>query len=239
MQTWNDLLKYIKRKVGSPLSLLELTDDDIFDIVRTFILPKISQIIGKPFWIRVSSANLAPRNDVNFGEILPNTYKLPIPKNVIIVDIQEVYYNRDDVGVLGMYKSMIGVLDPRDTVMTNTFQDMLESLDTVQSFDWIPPDKVTFSEHLGGRSFICECKAVHNDLKTIPSDVYYDIVLPLTLAEIYEDLVEIRSKYSQLNTPFGPVELNWQRIEQRATELRQSVNEKLDSMPPDHLITIF
>lgn len=238
-QDWNSLIRYVKRKVGSPLAQFELTDDDIFDIVTDSVLPAVSQYIGYPVWLRVTSSDKVAEDSAKHGIYPPHTFRLPVSTDLTIVDVYEVFYHRDDVGIVGMYKNMIGVLDPRDTVMTNTFQDMLESLSTVQTFQWIPPDKLSFDESVHGHNFICQCKATHKNLSTIPSDVFIDFVKPLTLAEVYEDLVEIRSKYRQLNTPFGAVELNWERLEQKAQELRREVQEKFDSLPPDQLVHIF
>lgn len=235
VQNWNNLLSYIKRKLGVPLNLLELTDDDIYNTILEDVLPPMSQYIGKPIWIKINDTNLDPNNNSN----QPNMYIIPYPDDIILIDIQYVYYHRDNMGVLGIYQNMLAVLDPRDTVMTNQFLDMLNSMETVQAFHFIPPNKVYFERPLLGSGVILECKAQHTDLETIPSDIYNEILRPWALAEILENVAAIRKKYRTVSTPFGPIEMNPEELETTAQNLRQTIQEKLDNMPPDHLVYIF
>lgn len=238
MQNWNTLLKYIKRKVGAPLVHLEYSDNDIYEIVRDDVIPVISQFVGKPIWLEVSITDkLATTRDDN-NIIMPNTFQIPIPDNVILTEVHEVYYSDRQWGIMGSFRELIGVIDPRNIAISNTFVDMIESLDTVQAFRFIRPDKLVFEERIKGERFVCECRAVHKDLSTIPSDVFEEFVKPMSRKEVLEDLVAIRSKYEQLNTPLGEIRVNWNKLEQDASRLEQEINEKLDSMPPDHLIHI-
>ncbi len=234
-QNWNNLLSYIKRKLGVPTNLLELTDDDIYNTIVEDVLPPMSQYIGKPIWIKIDNNNLEPTTNPN----QPNMYLIPYPKDVILIDVQYVYYHRDNMGVLGIYQNMLAVLDPRDTVMTNQFLDMLNSMETVQAFHFIPPNKIYFEKPLFGSGVILECKAQHTDLETIPSDIYNEIVRPWALAEILENVAAIRKKYRTVSSPFGPIEMNPEELETTAQNLRQTIQEKLDNMPPDHLVYIF
>ena len=98
---------------------------------------------------------------------------------------------------------------------------------------------IYFDEQLKSDSFICECRAIHNDLETIPLDVFEEFVKPLARKEVLENLVAIRSKYEQIGTPLGEIRINWNKLEQDASRLEQLIEDKLDSIPPDHLIHIF
>ena len=237
VQTWNNLISHVKRKMGAPLNMIEYTDDDIYDTIYTVVLPAMSQYIGKPMWIRLGSEHkVDPAASHEHTEFM---YKIPIPDNEILIDIQEVYFNRDNMGVLGIYQNMLAVLDPRDTVMTNEFLDMLSSMEVVQAFHYIPPDKVWFERDLLGNDIILECKAVHGDLSTVPSDIYHEILKPWALAETLENVAALRNKFTQVSAPFGQIELNVQDMKQQAQDIRMQIQEKLDNMPPDHLLYIF
>lgn len=235
-QSWNNLLDFIKLKLGAPLNLVEFTDDDIFRMIREHVLPAMSQYIGKPYWVPIDRSNL---DGASTGSSTYETYIIPVPKDIILVDVQEVYYNRDSMGVLGIYQNMLAVLDPRDTVMTNEFLDMLNSMEAVQAFHFVPPNKVYFERSLFGSPVILECKAEHSNLTTIPSDIYHEILKPWCKAEILENIAAIRKKYRTVSAPFGQIEMNWEELESEAKEIRQNIQEKLDSMPPDHLVYIF
>lgn len=230
MQNWNSLLKYIKRKTGAPLNLLELSDDDIYDVVVEDVIPALSQYIGRPIWIYLSSSDLATTTS---GESI-YTYTIPVPDNIVLVNIVDAYYTTSTNLMCG---EMAGLLvDPRDTVMMNEFTDMIASLNTVQTFQMVYPDKVIFSKALTG-GVILECKAIHSDFSTIPNDIYYDLFRPWCVAEIKENIANMRNKYEGLSTPFGEIRLNWQKLEEDANKIREDIKTKLESLPPEHLIT--
>lgn len=235
-QSWNNLITYIKRKLGVPLNLLELSDDDLINIIKEDVLPAMSQYIGKPCWIRLGVKDKVPCDDSN---LVYELYKIPIPCDIVLVDVQEVYYNRDNMGTLGIYQNMLSVLDPRDTVMTNEFLDMLNSLEAVQAFDFIAPNLIKFERPLMGNDVILECKAEHSDLHSIPSDYYHEILKPWCVAEILENVAAIRSKFQNLSTPFAEINLNVTELLNKSEQIKTQIQEKLDATPPDHLIYIF
>ena len=162
MQNWNTLLKYIKRKVGAPLTLLEYSDNDIYDIVKEDVLPRISSHIGKPIFLEVKSTDkLEEGVNEESNQIFPIAYRIPIPDDIVLVEVFNVYYSREQWGIIGTFRELIGVIDPRNIAISNTFIDMLESLDTVQTFRFIPPDKIYFDEQciqIDNRYYLKEVK---------------------------------------------------------------------------------
>lgn len=236
-QSWNNLIRHIKRKLGAPMNLIEFTDDDIYHMIVESVLPAMSQYIGKPMWLRIGSEHMVdPDASV---ENVQEMYEIPVPENMILIDIQDVYWHRDNMGVLGIYQNMLAVLDPRDTVMTNEFLDMLNSMETIQAFHFIPPNKIWFERELMGNDVILECKAQHTDLSSVPSDIYQEILKPWALAEVMENVAAIRRKYRNVSSPFAQLELDWESLRDEAKEIKQTIQEKLDNMPPDHLVHIF
>lgn len=237
-QDWNNLIKYVKRKLGVPIAFLEYTDDDIRDVIVEDVLPAMSQYVGKPVWLRLGGRDLLPQSEQD-PEIAFQMYRIPVPNNMILVDIQDVYWHRDNMGTMGIYHNMMAVMDPRDAVMTNEFLDMLNSLETVQAFHFVAPDKVYFERELMGSDVILECKAEHSDLSSIPSDIYHEYLKPWALAEVLENIAAIRGHYREITTPFGQINLRTEELEARAQTLRTQIQEKLDATPPDHFVHIF
>lgn len=237
IQNWNKILRHVKKKLGVPINMLEIDDNFIIESIRDSVLPAMSQYIGKPMWLRLGPEHrVDPTASAEHTEYM---YEIPVPDGEILVDVYDVYYSRDNMGVLGIYQNMLAVLDPRDTVMTNEFLDMLSSMETVQAFHFIPPHKIWFERYLFDSDVILECKAVHEDLSTVPSDIYHEILKPWALAEVLENVAAIRKKFRQVSSPFGQIELNAEEMESKAQNIRQTIQEKLDSMPPDHLVHIF
>lgn len=240
-QNWNNLLRFIKRKVGSPLNFLELSDDDIYDIVMEDVMPALSQYIGKPVWFRLGAQHLKPGTPQAEDYYTSEHYIIPVPKEMAIVEVIEVYWNQyGQVGSaheLGMAQGYISMLDPRDTVMANTFIDMVKSFDIVPTFRFIPPREILFDTSLSDKEVIIECKAEHSDLSTIPSDIYFEIFRPMVHADVLETIVAMRKKYKTIATPFGQIELNWEDLKSEADQIKSTIQEKLDSLPPEILIS--
>lgn len=240
-QNWNNLLRYIKRKVGSPLNFLELSDEDIYDIVVEDVLPALSQYVGKPVWFFLGPQHLKPGTPSAIDCYTSERYIIPTPKDMAIVEVVEIYWNQygmlgSDHG-LGMAQGYISMLDPRDTVMANTFMDMVKSLDVVPTFRFIPPKEILFDTSLNGKNVLIECKAEHSDLSTIPSDFYFEILKPKAHCEVLEALIGMRKKFKTIATPFGQIELNWEDLRSEADTIKSAIQEKLDSMPPEILVS--
>lgn len=237
-QNWNNLIGWLKRKLGVPVAFLEYSDDDLRNIIVEDVLPDLSQYIGRPLWIRLGSKDRLA-NAESDPQIAFQMYQIPVPNDYVIIDVQDVYWHRDNMGVMGIYQNMLTVMDPRDTVMTNEFLDMLNSLEVVQAFHFVAPNRIYFERDLMDNDVILECKAEHNDLSTIPSDVYREYLKPWALAEILENIAAMRSHFKEVSTPFGQLNLNADDLMARALTLRQGIQEKLDATPPDHLVHIF
>ena len=239
-QNWNNLIRYIKRKVGSPLNFLELSDEDIYDIVIEDVLPSLSQYVGKPVWFRIGPQHLKPGTESAENYYTAERYIIPVPKHMAIVEVIEVYWNQFGMAgaghELGMAQGYISMLDPRDTVMANTFIDMVRSFDIAPTFRFIPPKEILFDTALNDRELIIECKAEHSDLSTIPSDIYFEIMRPMAHAEVLDSLVGMRRKYKSIATPFGQIEMNWEELKSEADQIKSTIQEKLDSLPPEVLI---
>lgn len=240
-QNWNNLLRYVKRKVGSPLNFLELSDEDIYDIVIEDVLPSLSQYIGKPVWFKLGSQHIKPGTNTSENYYTSERYIIPLPKEMAIVEVIEVYWNQyGQAGSnheLGMAQGYISMLDPRDTVMANTFIDMVKSFDIVPTFRFIPPREILFDTSLKGKDIIIECKAEHSDLSTMPSDIYFEILRPMVHSEVLDAIVAMRKKYKSIATPFGQIELNWEELKSESDQIRSTIQEKLDSLPPEILIS--
>jgi len=252
-QSWNNVTRYIKRKLGVPLNFLELSDDDIKEIITDDVLPAFSQYIGKPAWFRLGAQHLIgikEATDQSASDLpaevfttyyMAEEYRIPVPDNMAIVDIQEIYWPQYFSGGGGIDSDIIQSMgfiqaNPMDIAMMNTYSDIIKSMQSVPTFRFISPDKVLLDTALRGKEFIIECKTIHTDLTTIPSDMYHEIFKPYALAEIIDTVVQMRKKYRTLSTPFGEINLNYEDLQQRHDQIMQTVQEKFDSLPPDRLI---
>lgn len=51
-------------------------------------------------------------------------------------------------------------------------------------------------------------------------------------------LSSLRSKYENLTTPFGAINLNWQSLYDQGTRLLEEANQFLACIPPDRLLIV-
>jgi len=252
-QNWNNIIRYVKRKLGVPLNFLELSDADIKEILVEDILPAFSQYLGRPAWFRIGPQHLIglkEATDETEGDIegesfttyyMAEQYRIPTPPDMHIVDVQEVYWPQYFTGGGGIDSDVIQSMgfiqmNPMDMAIMNTYSDMVESMQSVPTFRFMPPNLMLLDVALRGKDIIVECKTIHTELETIPSDMYHELFKPWALAEILDTVVQLRKKYRNMSTPFGEINLNWEELQQRHETIMQTVQEKLDSLPPDRLI---
>jgi hypothetical protein len=234
-QNWNNIIDYIKNNLGVPYNLLELSDTDIINYIKEHTLSKFSQYIPHPIFINLSSINEIGSN------ITKHQYTYQLSDEFVdafdIVGIQEVYYNTAS-GIMSS-DLQTAFLNPLDTVLMNAHYNLNEDLQPVNAFQFIPPKTITFSREIlpsGGYSIVAEVNTIHQSLDTIPSDVYHKIFKDLCLLDIIDWIINIRSKYSNLSTPFATINLNIDRLQNISTALNQKVEDYIANLPPKHIL---
>lgn len=249
MQNWNNILSFIKTKLGSKITLLELSDEDIINELKEHALFEFSQYCSLKKRITITSEN---KIISNIGE-QSNVYKIPINDNEPIIDVFDVVindslsvyndYTNDVLTSIQQYESIsdIGYINNdmyygiQDAVIANKIFDIATSLRPRNTWDFIPPDTITFDSHINGAVVIYN--TVHNNLSTISPDMYH-IFKRLCLGYIQETLVSLRSKFETINTPFGEIRINWQKLQEDSNNNLQYAREKLETYPSDHVLTI-
>jgi len=237
-QNWNNLLKYIKLKLGVPTNLLELSDDDIQQYIKEEVIPHISNYISHRMWVPINESDkILDESDPDYDPIFKDLkYRIPIPNQYEIVDVYSAYIKPINAPYFELAEYAYTIIDPRDTVIWNTYSDILKSLQPVTDYRFIRPNLIQFGRRLQTHPIILECRIIHIDLETIPGDVYHDVFKKMCLGEVMSLVAAQRSKYENLSTQFGPIPINWERLEQKSQEILQEVESKLDAMPPEYLI---
>jgi hypothetical protein len=231
-QNWNNVLQYVKANFGTKTSALEITDDEFFEYFQNHSLPYFSQIIPNRAWtiIKKSDSVNLPNNHNNY------TYKLKIPDDIELIDINEVYFSN----TLGqIMNSGTYFINPIDTVMMNTYNDMHEHLMTVNDYHFLKPDYIRFSQDIISEIVIAELNIEHSSLKTIDSDMYHKLFKPMCLMHAIELVINNRNKFTNVTTPFGEIDLNISNLESRLQELRQKIDEIIEGLPHRKYVEFF
>jgi hypothetical protein len=233
-QNFNNIISYIKLSFGTPYNLLELSDDELILYIKEHTLPLFSQYIPRPIWVLLNSSNQIGSSFTKHQY----TYQLPDEVDQYdIVGIQEVYYNTS--GGIALAASSAFFSNPTDVVISNGYFTLAQDLQTVDAFEYIPPKIITFSKESipsSGDSLIVEVNTVHQTLDSIPSDTYQKIFKEQCLKDSIDWIIGIRSKFSNLSSPFSTLNLNIDRLQALSNSLDQKITDYYNNLPPKHLL---
>lgn len=252
-QTWNDILGAVKRKLGANLNLLELSDEEIIEGLESDVVPYISQFAPHKNYSILDYTNRIPHRDGRTQW----AYEVRSDGNYII-DIYEIYANAtsrnayyDDpfegtkyaggnvMGATSAYGA--GSMDIYGGAMiqmaiNNTFLDAAAVFMPKNTWEFIPPDTLLFDYRI--IKAVVVYNTVHTKLETMQPDIYHTMFKPYCIASVLEWVVAIRTKYENVSTPFGQINLNWQKLEQDSQQIKQDIEQKLQMLPLDRFIEI-
>lgn len=231
-QNWNNVLNYIKRNLGAKVNLIEMSDDEIVQGLKEDALGHFSQYCPHKKWTIITSANLIISDKPGQPRYI---YRIKTPDNDYIVDIYQVY-NIKDTAILDRMGGIVNYEILLDIVMANTYLDASRSLNIRNTWEFIPPDVIVFDTELND-SAVIEYNTPHKTLDTIPPDLYHSVFKPLCLGNVKLWLAALRSKYENLASPFGQLNINWQQLQQEGYQLIQEAEQKMQMVPPDVLAT--
>lgn len=228
--TFMELFNIIKRRLGIPYTFFEITYEDFVSIVKDKTFRLISQNIPARKYIPINA-------DRDRLPGVKGTYKLNYDGE--IVSIVEVRVSNLDLAL--NYPMSIMNSDMETT--TESVAQVMGAIPNIQTsgaahYTWtyMPPNLIkiipaTFGFQVGYA--LIEVK--HEDLSTIPGTFGHDII-ELVLADVYDTLADIRSKYQQVSSPFGDIQLNADTLRSQAENLRSRIYEKLASIPPNAIV---
>lgn len=231
-QNWNNIIQHVKANFGTKTSALEITDDEFLEYFKNHTLPYFSQILPRKAWITICKSNSA---------VVPNTlsqytYKLNVPDDIELIDINEVYFSRSLGSII---TSGLHFINPLDTVIANTYHDIHEHLTTVNNYYFIKPDHIRFTEDFFSDFVIAEVNIEHNSPKTIPSDMYHKLFKPFCLLHAIELVLNNRNKFTNVTTPFGVIDLNITNLESQQQQIQQKIDEIIEQLPHRKFLEFF
>jgi hypothetical protein len=169
-QTWSSILKYLKRELGTGVTLLELSDDEIVEGLEEDVLALFSQYSPHRKHTWLSSVNQVVRSKAGQPTWL---YKIPIEEGETIIDIYEAMPN-----VIGEYLDEFGTEavdltsadNMIDVVISNAYMDASKSLGVQNTWTFYPPDLLEFDKEITRAVVIYDVP--HSTPKTVRSDMY-------------------------------------------------------------------
>jgi len=231
-QNWNDVLEYAKLFLGVPVNLLEIPDDELIGFLRNQVLTLFSQYSPFTKYAYLTDANrvTGPAGSPQFA------YRLPIEPGTYVVDVIEAYPTRS-ISIVDMYGgALINAQAAMDLVIANSYIDAVRSMQTRNTWEFVPPDTIIFD--METLASVVLYQVPHTVLNTIRPDLYQKTFKPLCLAFTKLWVSAMRSKFENLSTPFGQLNLNYDRLATEGQAERESIIQTLEAIPPKILIEV-
>jgi len=216
--TCTDCLRYINRRLGTMRQEIELTDDEMMEIVLNESLVTYSKFFPYRYRMLITAKD-------SIGGGYSNTYLIPNEDRLEIFGIHRVYL--DNVNQFGGTVLPI-VNDPFTSQLLN---DYLSSVITPTTFEFQPPNIVTIRPKIEiAGSAMLEVKAVHpKHLKTIGIEMR-DEFYKLAYYDILQSLYPLRHRFESLNTPFGVIQPFLEEIDQAEANRRELLDSWRENM---------
>ncbi len=232
-QHWNNILSYIKINLGVPINLLEISDEELIDNLRNHVLTLFSQYAPAKAFAFITESNRINSSTSGSPRYM---YKIPVPEGTYIVDVLEAYPTKE-ISIVDMYGgALISAQAAMDLVISNTYIDAVRSLQTRNTWEFLPPDIMIFDKET--TACVVVYNTPHTVLNTIRPDLYQKAFKPLCLGHTKLWIASMRSKFENLATPFGPLNLNYAELKTEGQTLIDNATAVLDTIPPDILIDV-
>lgn len=232
-QHWNNILRYIKINLGVPVNLLEISDDELILNLREHVLSSFSQYAPAKEYAFLTSSNQIHSGVAGSPRFM---YKIPVPEGTYIIDVLEAMPTKEVSIVDAHGGSLINAQSAMDLVMTNTYIDAIRSLRARNTWEFIPPSTMVFDQMISGCVVIYNTP--HTTLDTIRPDLYHRAFKPLCLGHTKLWIASMRSKFENLATPFGALNLNYDKLQSEGQILIDNAQTILDTIPPDVFIEV-
>ncbi len=237
--TQDDVLNYVKSRLGFPYVPLEYTDSQILQLIYLKSIPLFSKYIPNKNVIAIDFSNPAIQTNMNtiFTIIDPNGLK--------IIDVVELVPQAANLLIAG--HPIIGLISGNPSNMDlvanyllqiNNARTTLQFSEFDQTFQFIPPNLIRV---LPPPSDIQACiyETQHNpNFSTIPNE-FEHVFFDLCFADTAMNLAEIRSYYTNINTPFGEIQLNSGDLYSKAETIRNGIIEQLSFANPSIILDIY
>ena len=218
----NDIMDYVKARLGVSHRKIEISDDDILRCLQQETLRTLS--IYAPFYCYVSL-------DVDDNEVMPgmNTYYIPEDpiKDFELMGIEKAL-PMDTGRVSSSMFYMPAGSDLQSILtslaMTKLGNTLLAATTMPTTHEFIPPNMVRLSSNYATRACFLICRTTHRkDFSTFPIG-FYDTIKELALYDVALDIYSIRKHFSNVQTLFAQIQLDMNFYEQIPDKRRELID---------------
>ncbi len=228
------VIYFVKARLGFPHVAIELSDEDIWDYIKMFTLDEFSKY--KPD-VHEMILNL---RDPNNRTPDVKVFLLHEPDGCRIMNVVTVIYPESDLWVQGYpYQAPLtsyGAL-PNDVLAAEQAETTEQFSRMNPSFNFTEPNRLRLYRSLLPERVVVRYERVQPDNLMYINSEYEPEFLYLCLADIMTLCGNIRSKYSNLSTPFGEIPINGDMVS-AGEQLKSNVISRLETLWPNVAIYV-
>ena len=226
MDYWN----LVKQNFGIPYTFFELSYEDVIEYMREYSMRFISQYVPHRIWV---TFNIKDQYD-------PNTGLVNIPYDGEILSVVDVVSSNSDI-VAGYPINPI-ISDAKSAIqyvsdVTMAKPNIALSSAISYTFEFVEPNQLRIYPIQNVTIVTIELAVTHTSLDTIPARFGRDFI-DYAIADLKENLANIRSKYSEYTTPFGNINLDTDSLRNAAETTKSRIQEKFQTLPPNKLVSL-
>jgi len=224
---WNNTISYIKMQLGASVNQLEVDEYKIVDIINTITMPEFCQYFKYVDRISYPSDQIVQ---------IDNDYRLRFQIQNYdrqIYDIRHVYMPTNWMVAYSVYNNT----DAVSAAVSNYSYSIAESMTPLRTFQFFRPDIIELDIPIGygaPDNFVVEMGVSFNNPNEIEPSMYSQFK-KLAAADVIDYVISLRTKFQQLTTPQGTINMDLSRLEQKAERLRNEAIQKLENTQPEML----
>lgn len=237
--TKNDVLDYVKSRLGAPYVPLEYSDEEILKVIQLKTIPLFSKYIPDKRIMAIDFDDPSIQTERN------NVYILRDKDNAKILNVVDLIPDIGNLVIAG--HPIIGLIAGNGydvdqvanyLMRVNNSRTVMQFSQFDQTFQFMPPDRIqVLPKPTGIQACIYERQHL-KDFSTIPAE-FEHVFLDLCYADVALNLASIRKYYTNISTPFGEIQLNADALASEATEIRNGIIEQLSMANPSVIVDVY
>lgn len=226
MISWDFVLQRVKEELAWPFQIIERSDDEWTDYLKRNALKKFSRFFPSKERITMDSSDPDIQVPNRTGE-----YFLVDPENREIMNIVGFYPTMSDLLILG--HPYIGVFQyesiPDYQLASGKANDLEKWSPYNYTHEFIPPNIFRITPDITGRFTVEYERMLSDQLEDIKPELEDDFI-ELCLGMVMMNIGRIRKRYTNIETPFGDINLSAEEIFSEGKEIYDRLMEKFDRM---------
>ena len=225
---WNNTIDFIKIQLGAQVNQLEINEYDIENIIKTVTMPEFCQYFNYTDRIEYPSDQITIVTDYEYR----HRFKIQNYDRQIY-EIKNIYMPVNWASAYNVFSNT----DAVSAAVSNYSYSITESMVPVRTYQFFRPDIIELDIPIGyglPDHFQVELGTEFSNPNEIEPSMSAQFK-KLAAADVIDYVISLRTKFQQLATPQGTINMDLSRLEQKSQQFRSEAMQKLENTQPDFM----